>query len=205
VTNEPEHHRFVLSLLKKYDRWLTTSVKGPDDRVQPLTPRPLLVLTEAGEGQQRDFYDELAVGDRMRIFGTVPTVTLTTSRDREVQADAAIAAAPSTLLPAGASNYRRWANLGWSVVERGGQTRAGEWSAADRVRLTAIVARAHALGLWMRFYTLDGFAPGDSRGWLDSYNFGSLDAVRQRWRAAIDAGVDFIATDQYEQFAAILK
>ena len=41
--------------------------------------------------------------------------------------------------------------------------------------------------------------------WADtpSYNFGSLEAVRHRWRAAIAAGVDFVATDQYEEFAKI--
>jgi hypothetical protein len=40
-------------------------------------------------------------------------------------------------------------------------------------------------------------------GWTPSYNFTSLDAARIRWRAAIDAGVDFIATDQYEEYAQI--
>ena len=204
-TNEPEHHRFVLALLKKYRRWLTTSVRGRDDRVQPLKVGPMLVLTEAGENQQRDFYDSLPPGEPMFIFGTVPPVTLTSSRDRDAQADAAIGAAPDVLLPSGATNYRRWANFSWSVVERGGQTRAGEWDAPDMARLRAIVSRAHALGLWLRFYTLDGFAPADNHGWSESYNFGSPTAAADRWRAAIAAGVDFIATDQYEAFAAARK
>ena len=30
------------------------------------------------------------------------------------------------------------------------------------------------------------------------YDFGSLDAARLRWRAAIVDGVDYLATDQYE-------
>jgi hypothetical protein len=42
-------------------------------------------------------------------------------------------------------------------------------------------------------------------GWDPAYNFGSREAVAIRWRAAIDAGVDFIATDQYEAFAAVRK
>jgi hypothetical protein len=204
-TNEPEHHRAVLALLKKYDRWLTTSVRTADDRVQPLRLGPMLVLTEAGEGQQRDFYDTLAVGETMRIFGTVPNAKLTDSRDSDVQAEAAISAAPSMLLPAGATNYRRWANLGWSNVERGGQSKAGEWTADDRSRLSSIVARAHELGLWLRFYTLDGFSSAENRGWSGSYNFGSAEAARERWRAAIDAGVDFIATDQYEAMARLFE
>lgn len=203
-TNEPEHHRYVLALLRKYQRWLTTSTRGADDRVQPLTVGPLLVLTEAGENQQRDFYDTLAAGSAMVIFGTVPNASLTESRDRDVQAQAAVSATPSVLLPAAATNYRRWANFPWAVVERGGQTLAGEWDAADTARLQAIVTRAHELGLWLRFYTLDGFAPADNQGWSAGYNFGSIAAARLRWRAAIAAGVDLIATDQYEGLAAEL-
>ena len=204
-TNEPEHHRFVLALLRKYERWLTTSIRGRNDSTHPLKVGPMMVLTEAGENQQRDFYDSLPVGSTMLIFGTVPTVSLTDSRDRDTQANASIAASPAVLLPSGATNYRRWANFSWAVVERGGQTRAGEWTVEDRARLDTIVSRAHALGLWLRFYTLDGFTARDNRGWSDSYNFGSLDAARARWRAAIAAGVDFIASDQYERLAEILR
>jgi hypothetical protein len=42
-------------------------------------------------------------------------------------------------------------------------------------------------------------------GYTPSYNFASLDAARIRWHAAIAAGVDFLATDQYEQLAAALR
>ena len=72
---------------------------------------------------------------------------------------------------------------------------------ADAARLASIVNRAHESGLWIRFYTLNGHAPEAGLGWSASYNFGSLEAARTRWRAAIAAGVDFIATDQYEEFA----
>jgi glycerophosphoryl diester phosphodiesterase len=100
-----------------------------------------------------------------------------------------------------ASSYRRWVNFPWSIVEAGGQANAGPWEEADEQRLRALVSRAHSLGLWVRFYTLNGYAgPGD--GWTASYNFGSADAVALRWQAARRAGVDFIATDQYESFAA---
>ena len=71
---------------------------------------------------------------------------------------------------------------------------------SDAARLAALVADAHAHGLWIRFYTLNGVA-GEREGWTASYNFGSLDAATRRWRAAIDAKVDFIATDQYAEFA----
>jgi hypothetical protein len=53
--------------------------------------------------------------------------------------------------------------------------------------------------LWIRFYTLNG-EDGKPAG---GYNFGSAAAVLTRWKAAIDAQVDFLATDQYAQLARI--
>ena len=46
-------------------------------------------------------------------------------------------------------------------------------------------------------------APGE--GWSAGYNFGTLEAARFRWRAAIALGVDFIASDQYEALAGELR
>ena len=70
-------------------------------------------------------------------------------------------------------------------------------------RLSAIVGRTHEAALWIRFYTLNGVGPAElSLGWTPSYNFGSREAAESRWQAAIKAGVEFVATDQYEAFAA---
>jgi hypothetical protein len=70
-----------------------------------------------------------------------------------------------------------------------------------------LVTYAHKQGLWIRFYTLDGATSAElsCRGWFRGYNFGSRAAVGLRWQAAIDAGVDYIATDQYEDFADFLR
>ncbi len=70
-------------------------------------------------------------------------------------------------------------------------------------RLRALVERAHANGLWIRFYTLDGATKAQlsCNGWFHDYNFGSLDKARVRWRAAIAAHVDYLASDQYELVA----
>ena len=70
-------------------------------------------------------------------------------------------------------------------------------------RLKALVERAHANGLWIRFYTLDGASEADlsSHGWFHGYDFGTLEAALIRWKAAIAAHVDYIASDQYEQLA----
>jgi hypothetical protein len=61
------------------------------------------------------------------------------------------------------------------------------------------------MNLGIRFYTLNGHAPEAGLGWSAGYNFGSVEAARIRWRAAIDAGVDLLATDQYELLAEELK
>jgi hypothetical protein len=104
------------------------------------------------------------------------------------------------------TNYRRWSNNPWSRVEPEGQNHAGRWTGAADARLRALVRNAHDAGLWIRFYTLNGHDPADtSGGWSPGYNFGSENAARERWRAAIRAGVDFIAVDQYELFSATLR
>ena len=199
-TNEPDHHAAIWALLGRYERWLTTAPRVTSSAPQPLSLGPLLVLTEQGEGQERTFHDAVPAGGRLRLFGTVPAPAGDSNDAPEVRMAKAVAAAPDVLIPSGATNYRRWSNHAWAVVEAGGPPRAGEWTPADRTRLQALVARAHALGLWLRFYTLNGHEPNDA-GWTDGYNFGALDAVRPRWQAAIETGVDFIATDQYEAFS----
>jgi hypothetical protein len=90
-------------------------------------------------------------------------------------------------------------------VEEGGQTKAGDWTPAAAARLKALVDRAHSLGYWIRFYTLDGFTSAEDQGWGASYNFGSRERVEARWKAALEAGVNLIATDQYEAFGAFMK
>ena len=200
-TNEPAHHAAIWSLLGRYQRWLTTAPRvDAGGNVQPLTPGPLLVLTEQGDGQERLFHDAVPVGTALRIFGTVPAPGAAEGDAPEVRMAKAVSAPPERLIPSGVTNYRRWTNHSWAIVEEGGPPLAGAWTDADRRRLEALVTRAHDLGLWIRFYTLNGHAPNDE-GWSDGYNVGTLDAVMLRWRAAIAAGVDFIATDQYEAFS----
>ena len=97
------------------------------------------------------------------------------------------------------TNYRRWVNFPWAVVEAGGQGKAGDWTATDDARLRALVGRAHAMHLWIRFYTLNG-EDGKPAG---GYNFGTAAAALERWTAAIAAKVDFLATDQYEDLARV--
>ena len=101
------------------------------------------------------------------------------------------------LIRADATDYRRWSNQPWAVVEAGGAA-AGDWTRADRG-----VSRAGARGTASGSGSASTRSTGTSErcGWTEGYNFGTLEAVRLRWRAAIEAGVDFIATDQDEVFS----
>jgi hypothetical protein len=189
-TNEPEHHQAVLRLLEKYDPWLTTAERRTDpSEVAPLKPGPLLVLTGSNDVQQQTFHDGVPVGGRLRLFGAIHGVA-------PAEADGLPRATPAT-------NYRRWWNHPWRVAEPGGQRAALTWTDEEMRRLRSLVADAHAQGLWIRFYTLNGHQ-GPRDGWTESYNFGTPAAAEVRWRAAIEAGVDFIATDQYADLARLL-
>jgi hypothetical protein len=186
-TDEPEHHQAIWDLLGEYETWLCTAPRDASATdIQPITVGPVLVLSGEQDEQARDFHDRVRPGDRLRIFGAVHRQT--------------------TPGPVIKTNYRRWSNNPWSVIEPEGQPKAGAWTKDDEERLVSTVRAAHEAGLWIRFYTLNGHDPADlSGGWSASYNFGSLAAVRERWRAAIRAGVDFIAADQYDELAGVLR
>lgn len=201
-TNEPAHHARVREVLAKHAEWLTTAPRtATPDQPAPLTVGPLLVLTGSNDVQQQSFHDNLKPGERVLLFGAyeAPTPRGETAAERAL---ALGATSPEMLMPARATNYRRWVNFPWLVVEKGGPNHAADWTAEDRARLDALVARAHTQGLFIRFYTLNGHPPADAetQGWSKSYNFGSVAAARARWQAAREAKVDFIATDQYEEF-----
>jgi hypothetical protein len=198
-TNEPAHHKFVLALLRKYEAWLTTAPRtATPDVPAPFTVGPVLVLTENNEQQQVDFHDNVPVGEKLLLFGSIRDVQVPGATMQEKAANAATVSA-ETLIPVEATNYRRWVNFPWAVVEAGGQGRAGDWTPTDNARLVALVERAHAMHLWIRFYTLNG----DDGKPAGGYNFGSAAAAVTRWKAAIAAKVDFLATDQYEQLARV--
>ena len=205
-SNEPEHHRDLWNLLGEYESWLTTAEKTADGQPAPLDVKPVLVLTGDSDLQAQAFDAALPAGARLRLFGAIalraPAIEGMTEQESVAKFREGL---PDRPLPK-ATNYRRWWNAPWAVVETGGQVKAGEWTAADNARLKAIVGRAHEAGLWIRLWTVNGHAPGVEKQfqWSASYNTGSPEAAARRWRAAIEAGADFIATDHYEEFAAVL-
>jgi hypothetical protein len=202
--NQPALLHAVWDLLGEYEGWITTAPQTADPhQLAPFHVGPLLVLTEDSDAQEEVFFKTLPPGAKLRLFGSAHT-TVSPGTTREERTHFAATARPDQLLTEKPTNYRRWWNNSWFEVEEGGQTKAGDWTAADDARLRSLVDHAHKLGFWIRFYTLDGFAPGTGKGWDQGYNFGSIEAVRLRWKAAVDAGVNLIATDQYEDLGAFM-
>jgi hypothetical protein len=202
---EPKLLHAVWDLLGEYQAWITTAAQTSDPhRLAPMELKPLLVLTEDADEQERVFFRDIPAGARLRLFGSAHTAAVPAkSKQQRIHLQATLL--PDKLLTEPPTNYRRWWNNSWFEVEEGGQNAAGDWTEANAQRLQALVDRAHRLGYWIRFYTLDGFAPAENRGWDNGYNFGSRAAVEARWRAAIEAGVNLIATDQYEDLAAFTR
>lgn len=195
----------VWDLLGEYESWITTAPKTGDPHdLQPFETKPLLVITEDSDAQEQVFFNDVPTGARLRLFGSAHTFPIHARNDAEKN-HLWVTLPPEKLLSTPPTNYRRWWNNSWYAVEEGGEPRAGAWTASDDARLRALVDHAHRLGYWIRFYTLDGFAPAESRGWDAGYNFGSLEAVQLRWKAALDAGVNFIATDQYEALGDFMR
>ncbi len=195
----------VWDILGEYQGWISTATKSADPhQLTPFDPKPLLVITEDSDAQEEIFYKQVPVGGKLRLFGSAHTRAVPS--DPKAEHDHLLATlSPQQLVSERPTTYRRWWNNSWYEVEEGGQRRAGDWTPADEKRLRSLVDHAHKLGYWIRFYTLDGFRPADSQGWDENYNFGSRDAVLLRWKAAISAGVNLIATDQYEALGALLK
>jgi hypothetical protein len=195
----------VWNLLGEYQDWITTAAKGKDPhQLAPFDPKPILVLTEDSDAQEEVFFNQVPVGSRLRLFGSAHT-NLPKGNSQQALIHLEATLPPDELLTERPSNYRRWWNNSWYEVEEGGQPHAGNWTPADAARLRALVDHAHQLGYWIRFYTLDGFAPGTGKGWFQGYNFGSLEAARIRWKASLDAGVNLVATDQYEALASLMR
>lgn len=182
-TEEAAFFPALWNLLGEYESWLCTAPKTESlSRVSPLEVKPVLVLTSDGARQVKTFYENLPVGGRLRLFAAGKP-------DQD------------------ADNFRRWLNYSWREVEPEGQNKAGDWSLEDAARLKSLVRNAHRRGYWIRFYTLNGHSLPEAvlRGWTLSYNFGSLESAKIRWQAARQAGVDFVASDLYEECAKVLR
>jgi hypothetical protein len=204
--NRPEILEAVWKLLGEYEPWLSTAVKTKDPNVlSPIERKPILAVTEEADQQQKVFFDDLPVGAKLRVFGSAHNHPAPSGLATQEVWHWQATVAPEELLSERPSNYRRWWNSSWYPVEEGGERKAGDWTAADDRRLRALVDHAHQMGYWVRFYTLDGYTAAENQGWSSGYNFGSKEAAMLRWKAAIAAGVNFVASDQYEDLAGYIR
>lgn len=195
-TQEVEHLRAIRALLYEHEKWLTTTPRTTNDETPHLlTVGPVLVLNGPSDTEEKVFHEEVPVGGKIVTFGAVHTNM------------SDITATPETIESDRETNYRRWWNNPWTVIEAGGQPQPGPWTLEKTERLNAFTTHAHKQGLWIRFYTLDGASTLDqsANGWAKIYNFPTLQGAIIRWVQAAVAGVDFIASDQYELEASIIR
>jgi len=205
----PEHLEAIAKVLDRYNAWLTTAEKTDDLAKQsPLTLGPMMVLVEDKQNdiKQKFFYDQVPVGGSIRVFGSVTKPVENPSHLPKLDYINSLVTVPmEQITTQKADNYHRWWGLDWAYVEKGGQEHHGDWGKEEDARLKTIVSYGHHLGYVMSFYCLDGFTPSENQGWEEEYNFGSMDAVVPRWKAAIRAHADMISTDHYEELAKEIR
>lgn len=211
IKNDPPEHLAAISkLLDQYSAWLTTAVKTDDIlKVSPLDVKPMMVLLEDKQNdinKQQFFYDHVPVGGKLHVFGSAPKLDPNPGRKlpKQEAVDLQALVSPDDLMIARADNYHRWIGLDWAFIEKGGEAHGGEWTKEEDLRLKDFVNYGHRLGYLVGVYCLDGFTTEDNQGWDSEYNFGSYDAAVTRWKAALQAKVDFISTDHYEQLATMI-
>jgi hypothetical protein len=213
IKNDPPEHLAVINkMLDKYDAWLTKAEKTADIAKQsPLELKPMMVIVEDKQGdiKQKVFYDDVAVGGKIRVFGSAEKFDENPQKLPREKKDEAVAMMvtrdPEQLVSKKADNYRRWFGTNWGFVETGGETKAVEWTKASDARLKKFVDYGHRLGYFVAVYCLDGYTEAENQGWDKDYNFGSKEKVAPRWLAAVRAHADFISTDQVEDVAKVAR
>jgi hypothetical protein len=208
----PEHLAAINQMLDKYDVWLTKAEKTTDITKQSaLELKPMMVLVEDKQGdiKQKVFYDDVPVGGKIRVFGSAEKFDENPQklpRERKEEAVAMLAGRdPEQLVSKKADNYHRWFGVNWAFVEKGGQTKAGDWTKTSEARMKKFVDYGHRLGYFVGFYCLNGYTAAEDQGWDAGYNFGSKEKVMPRWQAVVRAKPDFISTDQVEEVAKVIK
>ncbi|MFC5861827.1 hypothetical protein ACFPT7_05950 [Acidicapsa dinghuensis] len=211
IKNDPPEHLAVINqVLDKYSAWLTTAGKTDDIlRVSPLDVKPMMVLVEDKQNdinKQRAFYDDVPVGGRIRVFGSMPKLDPNPGKAvaKQEAIDRQASVNVDDLILGRADNYHRWIGFDWAYIEKGGEANAGEWTEEKEKRLKDFVNYGHKLGYLVSVYCLDGYTAEQNQGWDADYNFGSRDAAMIRWKAAVKAKADFISTDHYQQLATMI-
>jgi hypothetical protein len=180
-TQEPAAVRRFKAFLDAHPDWFSSAPKAADS---PLTVRRLTVCLTGSDDTAKRIYDDLVPpGGVYRAFRD------TVFGGGSYRADVAAYA------PAPATAYHRFLTFHWGNVELGGPPLAGSWTAEEAERLARLMAFLHRQGFRARFYCLDGHT--GLRG--TPYRFADDASARLRRRAAAEAGVDWIASDEYTE------
>jgi hypothetical protein len=213
IKNDPEEHLVEISkVLDKYDAWLTKAVKTADPaKMSPIEYKPMMIILEDKQNdiKQAFFYDRVPVGAKFRAFGSAvkfddnPNKLSRTARAERFAGLVKIQ--PEQMLTKHADNWRRWFGTDWNFIELSGPSHGADWNPETEARVKHFVDYGHSLGYLVSFYEINGFAKEQNEGWTDEYNFGSRHAAEVRIKAAIAAHADFIATDQYQEVASLIR
>ena len=189
-TNEPEHHAAVWALLGKYEALADDGAAGRRcSDGGAATGRAAAGAHRLARRPAGDVPRRVPVGARLRVFGAIAGIARArvdaggaATRDAGHQLPPLVE--PSVARGRGGRPARR------GRVDAGGRRAPGGVLSPTRTRMACGFGSTRSTA-----------SPASARAGPASYNFGSLDAAARRWRAAIDAKVDFIATDQYAEFA----
>ena len=171
-----------------------------------LEAKPILVITEDSDEQEEVFFGEVPVGAKLRLFGSAHDYPMEgKSRDGATSTGQRHCLRRKLL----SDSAHQLSTLVEQFMVRGGRGRSKAGRRLERRRMIAACARWWS----MRIAWDTGF---DFIRWMDfdlpTDRVGTMvitsvrrEAVLARWKAALAAGVNFIATDQYEDLASVMK
>ena len=180
---DPRPVKEAYALLDKYRELLTTAGKRGDAPGEtPLRFGPLTVILTGDNSAIAQFEELAPPGEPYLAIGNREPP------ERKFQENVA------AYIPQPATAFYRVFNFEWKHIERDPNPKAGAFTPAERARLEALVKLAHAKGYWVRTWTLNA----TSLDWGTDHNFGTKQGLLERWRACLEAGVEMVATDEYE-------
>jgi hypothetical protein len=178
-TDHPDAIEAFKDFLTACSDWFTSAPKANQS---PMTQRGLTVCF-TGSSRAKLRYDELIPnGGTYQAFADEDYGVEVYFRDVEGYA----------WRPASA--YRRFVSMFWGQVGREPPGRDDTWEQWKADRLNALVYRVHRQGYRVRFYTLNG-----RHGDPIFQRFPNEAAARLRWRACLQAGADWVATDEWNE------
>ncbi len=179
----------VYRLLHLHRDLITTAGRRDDPPDTPLRFGPLTVILTGDASAIAQFEKLTRDGELYLAMGNCEPP------DRKFQENAA------SYFPEPATAFYRVFNFEWKHIERDPNSQAGDFTPIKRARLETLAKLAHAKGYWLRTWTLNA----TNTDWGASQNFGSKAAMLERWRAALEAGVEMVVTDEYELAGSFLS